>query len=441
MRYAGRLIKVLVECYMPTLRIRSTRCQTALFVTFLFVLTSCSLLRLREEVKQIEAHGVALLEVDNTTPGVATYAVAWMEHDDATVTCIGLHPLGGTGVAYFLLQNGRKYHLGAFADLNGNGRHDAGEPSGSVANVMPQPLVAAQEPREAKVVHLSASHTLPAAIQCAAESGDSPLGEALKVHLGEIASLDEERFNTENAQRGMWQPFEFLVEQGVGTYFLEPFDAKRLPVLFVHGLAAGPQDFTALAEGLDHEHCQVWVFHYPSGFSLDEVANTLAGAIARLHETYEFDRLAVVAHSLGGLIARDAICRVADRVGKNLVPTFVSISAPWGGHQAATIGVNHLSYPVPAWCDLVPESAYLASTLAKPLPQGTTHHLMFGFHSSSGLGLPTDNDGVVGVESQLLPSMQASAATVFGLPFEHHDILDAEQVVKRIARLVLEAAR
>lgn len=441
MRYAASFSHTSVDYRMPRLRSRSTNRQAVLAATSLVALASCSLLHLREEVKLIEAHGVALLEVANSTPGVLTYAVAWHESDDGTVACIGLHPTGSTGVAYFLLQNGRRYHLGAFADQNGNGRYDAGEPAGSVANVTPQPLDAASQPREAKVVRLNANQVLPAAVTQSSAANDSPLGEALQVPLGEIARLDEPRFDKESGERGMWQPFEFLVEHGIGIYFLEPYDPKRLPVLFVHGLAAGPQDFTALAAGLNRDHCQAWVFHYPSGFSLDEVANALSGAITRLHEAKQFERMAVVAHSLGGLIARDAVCRLAARTGKNLVPTLVTISAPWGGHEAAMIGVEQLAYPVPAWRDLAPTSAYLTSTLAEPLPQGTKHHLMFGFHSSSGFGLPSDNDGVVGVASQLLPSMQDAAATVFGLPFEHREILLAKEVVTRVAELVLEAAR
>jgi pimeloyl-ACP methyl ester carboxylesterase len=222
----------------------------------------------------------------------------------------------------------------------------------------------------------------------------------------------------------------------VGVYFLETYDPGKLPVLFVHGIAGSPQDWRPIFETMDRRGCQPWFFHYPSGIRLDKAANALAGALIHLRQRNGFDRIVVVAHSMGGLVSRGAIQLTAELADTNFIPELVTISTPWGGHQAAELGVKHLKFPVPAWRDMAPGSAYLQTILSHPLPSGTRHDLIFGYQGSGSLGLPRENDGVVAVESELLPQVQEEAASVFGLPLDHTGILASPVTLRRMEQFI-----
>ena len=99
---------------------------------------------------------------------------------------------------------------------------------------------------------------------------------------------------------------------------------------------------------------------------------------------------------------------------------------------------RYTSYPtVPSWRDMEPGSNYLRSLLSRPLPAGTKHDLIFGFKSTGGIGLPDDNDGTVGVASQLMLQVQEAAHRVYGLPLSHSEILRSPET----RRLVEQALR
>jgi len=407
------------------------------------LLTGCAFLRLPEEVEEIQQHGVAAVVVRGAPAGCTTFAVAWRERVDergeTSREFIGLHPVDGDGVAFFLLANEHTYHVAAFADVDGDGAYDVGEPAALRGGVAPKPLDEQGDPADRTELSLAAASVLPDDL--ALEPAPTELGQALEIDIGEVASLDEPRFGKQAGERGMWEPFGFFAEHGLGLYFVEPYDPERVPVLFVHGIADGPATFTDAIAALDRERQQAWFFHYPSGFRVGKVADGLAAALRRLRREHGFERLSIVAHSMGGLVARDAIQQLASGEPRVRVDRFVTVSTPWSGHAAATIGVDFLRHPVPAWRDLVPGSAFLQRVVGAPLPEGTTHDLVFGFCTQGGVGMPNDNDGVVGVESQLAPAVQRSARSVFGLPCDHHAILHDERAIAAVRRALRDAAQ
>jgi hypothetical protein len=146
----------------------------------------------------------------------------------------------------------------------------------------------------------------------------------------------------------------------------------------------------------------------------------------------------VVAHSMGGLVSRGAIQRTANLAKTNFVTHFISISTPWGGHELAQRGVKYMNYPVPSWQDMVPGSPYQKEILSKPLPRGTRYDLIFSYKSSGGFGLPNENDGVVSLQSQLVPKVQQEAASVFGLHEEHKAILNSPVTLQHIQKLLAQ---
>lgn len=398
---------------------------------------SCSLLGVKREVTQIAAHGVITLRVVSAVTSAPIYALVWTTSEGGGTNDItGFQPAPADGLAVFLLLQKRTYDVGAFADLNENGAYDVGEPLAFARQLRPAPMADTGIRGQTWQLNLSATNRLPAS-QATVRLRESPEPEGvLPVALGEIANLDDARFSVEAGELGMWKPFEFVSQHGFGIYFLEPYDPHRLPVLFVYGIAGSPQDWRVAMEKLDRRKYQAWFAYYPSGSRLDKVANGLAGAILLLKQRHGFDRLAVVAHSMGGLVSRGAIQRVVKQAGTNFVPEFFTVSTPWGGHEAAASAVKHLKYPVPSWRDMAPGSDYLEEILSQPLPAGTRHDLMFSFKHSGSIGLPPDNDGVVGVASELYEPVQTQAASVFGLPLGHMEIPNSPITLRRIeARL------
>ena len=393
--------------------------------------TSCAILHLKTEVKAIAAHGVVVVDVAGAPAGAKTYAVAWTGQAD-TAKPIGRHPVVGTEPVCFMLRNDKAYNIGAWADVDGDGVYDGGEPAASAHDVQPVPLEdTAARAKPIRLV-LSAGHGLPPGQSFSFPEDMDEGSGGFAIHVGEVVTLDHPRLTTENGDQGMWRPFEFLEQHGIGVYFLEPYDPNRVPVLFVHGISGSPQDWRPMIEKLDRKLYQPWVHHYPGCFRVDRSAGALAGMLMKLKTDLKVTKLVVVGHSMGGLVSRAAIQQLAPAAGDGFVERFVSISVPWGGHESATTGVARLNYPVPSWRDMAVGSDFLKALLEQPLPAGTRHDLIFGFKSSGGIGLPDDNDGTVGVGSQLVVSVQEAAHTVFGLPLGHSEILTSPDTLRRV---------
>lgn len=102
----------------------------------------------------------------------------------------------------------------------------------------------------------------------------------------------------------------------MGLYFSEPYDPKKIPVLFTHGLMSGPATFANLTNRLlvdpvIRENYQFWFFGYPSGLAWTIPAGRQRAALAELMQEYnpggasrEMNNIVMVGHSMGGLITR-----------------------------------------------------------------------------------------------------------------------------------------
>src|SRR5690606_40846772 len=92
----------------------------------------------------------------------------------------------------------------------------------------------------------------------------------------------------------------------------------------------------------------IWLYLYPSGVYLDLIADHLSQTVMKLQVRYDVERLVVVAHSMGGLVARGFVLRHAKSSALD-VPLFVTISTPWAGHAAAGLGVKHSPVVLDVW--------------------------------------------------------------------------------------------
>lgn len=240
---------------------------------------------------------------------------------------------------------------------------------------------------------------------------------------GEIASLDDPRFSEKVADLGFWRPLDYASRTHPGVYFLGAFDPTRVPVLFVHGMNGSPANFSYLISHLDRSRFQPWVYSYPSGAQLDAIADHLDHTIRQLQLRQQFGQMAIVAHSMGGLVARGFILRHAKSASAEPIPLLVTISTPWEGHEAA----ERVPRVVNIWRDIVPGSVYLTSLFSAQLPANTHHYLLFTF-----------NDRSVTVASQLAAPAQDEAVRVVGFDDTHAGVLRNPNVAALLNHLLAE---
>lgn len=88
-------------------------------------------------------------------------------------------------------------------------------------------------------------------------------------------------------------------------------DVGRPVVLLVHGLDEPGDIWDELAPALHLDGHRVLRFNYPNDQSPDRSADTLARALEKQVTQAEIKEIAIVAHSMGGLIARDLLTRHA----------------------------------------------------------------------------------------------------------------------------------
>ena len=344
--------------------------------------------------------------------------------------------LESAGTFVFLAPAGT-YRLAAFEDANrdliyqpGESLTDPGEPftcapGGRLSNLaLTVPATPGRRITETVEIAKLQARTLH-------EQVNASLGQLTAV--GELIKLSDPRFSQEVAEGGLWRPFDFVLNGYAGLYFLEPYDAKRVPVVFVHGINGTPASFDYLADKLDRKRFQAWVYYYPSGVHLEAIADHLFQTLTKLRQQYGFERFALVAHSMGGLVTRGAIVR--HPAGAARIPLYITISTPWGGHKSAESGVKNLPMVVRVWEDMVPGSPYQKSIFARPLPAGMQHHLMFTFQrKSSSFG--ESDDQAVTVASQLFAGAQGGATRVYGFDDTHVGILRNAEVSALLNQLL-----
>ena len=262
--------------------------------------------------------------------------------------------------------------------------------------------------------------------------------------VGTVAALDDPRFDFDIAKKGIWQFYEFLAEGEAGIYFLEPYDPQRIPVLFVHGMGGTPREFATLIGALDRRRFQPWVLYYPSGARLDAIVTWLDQIFTRLEVELKVEKAAVVAHSMGGLVARGFALQHWDRSGRDAVRTLVTISSPLGGIASAGEGVADSPIVVRSWYGLAPGSAFLDGlfytdperrTERRRLPEHTAYHMLFGF---KGGGRSGSSDGTVPVASQLRAEAQDEARSLRGYDEDHTGILRSPAAAARLGEILAE---
>jgi pimeloyl-ACP methyl ester carboxylesterase len=358
------------------------------------------------------------------------------------------------GRFYFVVTDPGRYVVLAFHDRNGDLTYDPDE-SGIDSSKAEVLSLAAGETREGiELVILPGGRITvdgPADITAlTARSAKEQLGASIGqlTSFGEIFELGDARFGAESGKLGLWRPLDFVFEVRPGVYFTEPHDPNRIPVLFIHGMTGHPNEFEYLVEQLDASMFQPCFYFYPSGASLRSIVNHLEQVVTQLKAQLGFRRLFVVAHSMGGLLGRGLIFANEEANDDELMPLFVSLSTPWGGHEAAQAGVENAPVVVDSWRDMAPDSAFQRDLIyedpdsrehIRRLPGHVSHHLLFGYKRNEA-SLGASSDEVITIVSQLHPAVQGAAEEVFGIDATHTGILKSAATARKLNGILESAA-
>ena len=136
--------------------------------------------------------------------------------------------------------------------------------------------------------------------------------------------------------------------------------AARTPVLLVHGLVDNRSVFAVMRHGLRRRgFAQVCSWNYsPLLRSVESAAEALGRHVERICQETGHERVHVVGHSLGGLVARYLVQRLG---GDARVDSLVTLGTPHGGSRWAHV------LPTPLVRQLRPGSP-LFQELATPAP-------------------------------------------------------------------------
>ena len=425
-------------------------CLPVLAASTLCLLSGCAnFRRLGEDLRFMERNEVLTGRITNLDvfegKRVLVYTFEW-DRTANEIRSMDYAELAGAGLYGFFVAHPKDQHMAAYADLNRSDRYESGEPFWIHRGPDGQPAPVVDRPTGPDAVgRLSVRESMPDELRVASAdfSGikhrdELKTGWEIPISLGEVASFDEARFSSERAATGYWQPASYPMETGLGIYFMSKYDASKVPVVLVHGAAGSPRDFEELARHLDTRRFQVWFYHYPSGRDLTRMGASLDWGLRVLQETYGFERAHIVAHSMGGLVARRAILDSLEE-NERTVGRFVSISSPFGGQEGAATGVKRAPAVSPSWRNIEPGSEFLEDLFDDRLKPRIPHLLIYGDRSSRKMMLPAENDGTLSVASMTCPDARKDAVAVEVFHEDHVSILSNRDVISRVNGFLLGA--
>ncbi len=397
----------------------------------------CGFRTLKKDLEQVAAQ--AVLEGHARVRDTKGNPIVIVVYSVTTKQIADLFLLPRPGPFFFALPAG-EYQLAAFEDRNRNLSYEPGEEPAVLATDL---VLRAGERRTGLDLVIDPGSTVRIPFEVKAFSPERRGFDQLPaLQLGTIASIDDPRFSEENGKLGLWEPLRFLFDVGAGVYFMEEYDPHKIPVLFVHGAVGNPGDWKHLVGSLDRSRFQPWLVYYPTAPHLDRLGRGLVRAMAALQVKYGFSRLILVAHSMGGLVARAALNYAIENASTKRVvhvPAFVSISTPWNGHSGAAKGVKYSPTVAPSWEDMAPGSPFLTRLSQTALPPECEYSLFFSYRGG-GILSGEANDGTVTVSSELSMPIQRQAVRVMGFDEDHMSILESREVAAQLNTILARAA-
>lgn len=189
------------------------------------------------------------------------------------------------------------------------------------------------------------------------------------------------------------------------------------PLIFVHGLGGGRGDFSLMSRYLWLKgRKRSYRIRFKRGQSFDQMAFSLARFIRQVKRVTGEAKVEIVAHSLGGLVARSAV--TGHRLQKS-VKTLITLGAPHHGTHTARYVDSKILH------DLRPGSPFLRKLNRK---RWTKQVRSVTFWSRNDLF-------VVPPESAIAKGMEAVEVT----PFTHYSYLIDPLSWAHVARILVTA--
>jgi pimeloyl-ACP methyl ester carboxylesterase len=181
-----------------------------------------------------------------------------------------------------------------------------------------------------------------------------------------------------------------------GLFIPQNIDSGRPLVILVHGLDSDRAMLGPMADLLNHDGYQVGYFSYPGDQPIDDSAASFTQKMIELHEQFPKLAIDIVAHSMGGLVAREYI--EGNRYAGS-VDHLIMIGTPNGGSSWSKFRFvlslqqhynlwRHDPDWSPSWYvtegfgeagrDLAPASRYLKKMSALPRRAGVHYTIIAG---------------------------------------------------------------
>ncbi len=404
---------------MPTLR----KCGIAVLV-FCYLITGCTLVKLKKDVTRSLASTVIVGRIDAKASGDGPIIVAACSADEGKRIAhyTVLHHSG----EYELMVARGQYYVFAFRDRNSNLIYEAGEPAGQYGDpkIVRAPAVGVVSDIDFGIPETGGRIVMDHGSKIAPVA--PPILHSRQA--GDITDLDDERFSGENGAKGFWEPMTFFREFGGNIYFLEAYDPKKIPILFIHGAGGTPSGWRYFVDHIDRTRFQPWFFYYPTGARLDSMAYLLYWKLSNLRNQYRFNEIYFTAHSMGGLVARAFIVNHGWRFP--YVKLFVSLATPWGGDKMAEYGVSQSPAVIPSWIDMQPEGDFIRSLYRTKMPENIRFYMFYG-HRGSRNPFRSNNDGTIAMSSLLDHRPQAEAEMNYAFNEDHASIIFSREAVEQ----------
>jgi len=412
---------------------RNTRISINVCLFLLLIcsaLVGCSLLKIQKDVSKSLASTILVGHVTTSAPGkgpvvVAAYSVTEGKRQVAHYTV-----LHGSG-EYELIVPPGNYYIFAYIDENSNLIYDEGEKAGQYG-----------EPTMVSVPAGGVVMLVDFAIPEKESKIDFPRGDKIsplqprKLYsrlAGAVADLGDKRFSAETGAKGFWEPVEFFKEYGGNIYFLEKYDPRKIPILFVHGASGTISEWKYLVDYIDRTRFQPWFFYYPSGARIKSMSYLLYWKLLNLQIKYQFDNLYITAHSMGGLVVRSFIMDYAKACP--YIKLFISLATPWGGDRMAEYGVKQSPAVIPSWIDMQPESEFIQSLYSAKLPEDIIFYMFSGYRGGRN-PFQSNNDGTISLVSIQDMRPQAEAKMNYIFNEDHVSILSSRDVATQYNTII-----
>ncbi len=386
--------------------------QLGIFVLLVFIilstLTGCSLKEIHEQAQEVGDVGYikGKIKVESDEKGAV---IVLRFRDDNGVPVIERRIIASENGEYTFPVTPGAHYIAAFIDANNDNKYQE-EEHGSYHG---HPTIIDVSPKQ--TVTIDSIVIKRKVLKPDTKVRSIEKTKAIWRNIGEVVTIDDPRFTQENYNMGLWKPFDFLDHAEGGLLFLQEYQQSKMPVIFVHGVLGGPANFKNVIQSLDIKYFQPWVLYYPSGLRLDMISYYLVEAVEQLQNKYGFDQFYVVAHSMGGLVARSFVKKYVERAPNNVnkLRLVMTINSPMNGMAAAASGVKHSPIVVPSWLDVEPTSEFLKGINTWSWPKEIPYHLVISYIDGES------GDSVVPLQSQSQPKLQSESTRIYVVNNNH----------------------